>query len=369
MSGEEVYPDEISKCLSEYQFISNQFACSGDFERAIETLSHSQELIKAVSSQGGSIAYQLVICTLHNLAFCHSQYFLFSIGNREESVNYLKRSISTYDKFSLLHGDTTKPKYKSRTFLSLYSILADLKRHENALDCARRGISSIFELLNLCISSCRKHNSRHLQFKNSKELQKRIKSHRQYKLLESPHYLHHHELVAKALPILEYLKSLMKNTKPKELNLRSLLGTDTTSVELALEHMNGLSWIDYEDLEPSPIQEELTRDSILKKSLLCTMGLYQIARALDHKGSIFKTPELLKEALDNHTQSLRLAHSLLHPRNSLLKAIQVSFDQSYPRKRGPKKKRLTKRARTPHLGPPKTSQPSPNSFIQPSYSK
>lgn len=241
MSGEEVYSDEIPRCLSEYQLLSNQFACSGDFERAIEILFHSQELIETVSFQGVMVDYQFTICTLHNMAFCYSQYFLFRIGNLEESVNYLKRSISAYDKFSPLHEDTVKPKYKSRTFLSLCKIMADLKRHENALDCARRGVRSILELLDLCIASCSKHNSRHLQFRNSRELQKRIKSHRQYKLLESPHYLHHHELVAKALPILEYLKSLMKNSRPKDLNLRSLLETGPTSAKLTLEHINGLA--------------------------------------------------------------------------------------------------------------------------------
>ena len=65
------YIDDVPRFLAEYQLISLQLSQQGDFASALEALSHSEELLEAVSSQGGYIDPKFIICTLHNMSICY----------------------------------------------------------------------------------------------------------------------------------------------------------------------------------------------------------------------------------------------------------------------------------------------------------
>lgn len=93
--------------------------------------------------------------------------------------------------------------------LQQVSLYSSLENQEKTLESARMAVESIQGLLELCRANCLEHIQRHQQFTGSKSMKKRIDSHRQYKLMESPHYIHYHEQVSKALPVCEYLLRAM----------------------------------------------------------------------------------------------------------------------------------------------------------------
>ena len=73
ISEGENYLDDVPRFLAEYQLIAKQFSTNKDYRNALEALSHSEELLDAVSSQGGLVDSKFIVCTLHNIAVCYDK--------------------------------------------------------------------------------------------------------------------------------------------------------------------------------------------------------------------------------------------------------------------------------------------------------
>lgn len=59
--------------LSEYSLVAYALIQQGQYHQALELLSQSEELLEAVTSQGGSIDLDFILLTVHNSAYCYSK--------------------------------------------------------------------------------------------------------------------------------------------------------------------------------------------------------------------------------------------------------------------------------------------------------
>lgn len=65
------YLAEVPKMLAEYSIVAHALIQQNQFHQALELLSQSEELLEAVTSQGGSIDLDYILLTVHNSAYCY----------------------------------------------------------------------------------------------------------------------------------------------------------------------------------------------------------------------------------------------------------------------------------------------------------
>ena len=112
-------------------------------------------------------------------------------------------------------------------------------------------------------------------FSKSKSLKRRIESHQQYRLMESPHYLRYNELVAKALPVLEFLSTAVNRAKFKKVNDK---GLKPLLEDLSPPTFADLQWLDVEAVGTSKgMEHELTSEALMEKAALCAVALHCVS--------------------------------------------------------------------------------------------
>ena len=57
--------------LTEYSLVAYALIQQQDFHKALQLLSQSEELLEAVTSQGGVIDLDYILLTVHNSAYCY----------------------------------------------------------------------------------------------------------------------------------------------------------------------------------------------------------------------------------------------------------------------------------------------------------
>lgn len=93
--------------------------------------------------------------------------------------------------------------YSGKLHLQLCAVLSQMNKHDEALFNAKNALKRAQEAVNLNLKLCREHLERHKKLIGDSYLKKRVQQQPQYKLFESPHYLKHHQLVVRAIPILK----------------------------------------------------------------------------------------------------------------------------------------------------------------------
>jgi hypothetical protein len=64
---------EVPKMLTEYSLVAFALIQQGQYHQSLELLSQSEELLEAVTSQGGSVDLDFILLTVHNSAYCYSK--------------------------------------------------------------------------------------------------------------------------------------------------------------------------------------------------------------------------------------------------------------------------------------------------------
>jgi len=62
---------EVPKMLTEYSIVAYALIKQEEYNKALQLLSQSEELLEAVTSQGGSIDLDYILLTVHNSAYCY----------------------------------------------------------------------------------------------------------------------------------------------------------------------------------------------------------------------------------------------------------------------------------------------------------
>ena len=57
--------------LSEYCIVAYSLIQKQEYHKAIQLLSQSEELLEAVTSQGGTVELDYILLTVHNTAYCY----------------------------------------------------------------------------------------------------------------------------------------------------------------------------------------------------------------------------------------------------------------------------------------------------------
>lgn len=65
--------DQIPKLLMDYTNASLHYIEKEKFENALEALSESEELLEAITTQGGFVDSDFILFTIHNSAFCYQK--------------------------------------------------------------------------------------------------------------------------------------------------------------------------------------------------------------------------------------------------------------------------------------------------------
>lgn len=61
----------MPKMLTEYSIVAYALIQQEEYNKALQLLSQSEELLEAVTSQGGSIDLDYILLTVHNSAYCY----------------------------------------------------------------------------------------------------------------------------------------------------------------------------------------------------------------------------------------------------------------------------------------------------------
>jgi hypothetical protein len=65
------YIAEVPKMLTEYAIVAYALIQKQEYQKALQLLSQSEELLEAVTSQGGTIDLDYILLTVHNSAYCY----------------------------------------------------------------------------------------------------------------------------------------------------------------------------------------------------------------------------------------------------------------------------------------------------------
>jgi hypothetical protein len=57
--------------LTEYSMVAFALIQKTEYQKALQLLSQCEELLEAVTSQGGNIDLDFILLTVHNSAFCY----------------------------------------------------------------------------------------------------------------------------------------------------------------------------------------------------------------------------------------------------------------------------------------------------------
>lgn len=213
--------EEIPLILREYNTIAFRFMERNEFENALDALSHSEDLLEAIKSQGGSIDTEIILETIHNKSLC-----LQRLGMFEECASYIDACIYTFKEYKapqkthifLTDNKSSKifqSRYKCKAHIQLCAIFSQLKRNESALLHAKKAVLKAKSCLKHCYDACVEHIKLHNKLIGSTRIKERVKQQQQYNLLESPHYISFHKIVTQNLPLLDYLAKIIDTERIK----------------------------------------------------------------------------------------------------------------------------------------------------------
>ncbi|CAG9310042.1 unnamed protein product [Blepharisma stoltei] len=329
--------NEIPRFLHEYLSLALQFIVKGEFQSALEALSHSQELLDAVISQNAYIDSDFIIATFHNTALCYQR-----LGELQECASALYACITTSQRLiaqkyqpspSPLSIDERiiKLQYISKLHLQLCAVFSQLGQHEDALQHAKEGLSKIQENVNLNLKVCQDHLERHEKLTHLSALRKRVQNQQQYKLFESPHYKSYHKTVTKAIPILKFLdEDANCNNKKMKISLKQ----DDEEFEWINEYNIG----DIMAIEPLGIEElkglvnvspSLSKDMLLEKICLMIAANFCVATEIRFLIENGANEYYLLESKVWLQKSLKFGENLLPEECPLLAYIRMFFHKYY----------------------------------------
>ena len=62
---------EVPRMLTEYNMIAYSLIQQEEYHKALQLLGQSEELLEAVTSQGGTVELDYILLTVHNSAYCY----------------------------------------------------------------------------------------------------------------------------------------------------------------------------------------------------------------------------------------------------------------------------------------------------------
>lgn len=200
----------------------------------------------------------------------------------------------------------------------------------------------------MCLSCCRTHLCRHFQFTHS--LKKRIESHKQYQLMQSPHYLQHHNSAVNVSPIIEFALNLL-NEKPvtaaSRKQVRELLGSEASSTV----DVGTLQWLHYEEVESLlGVQREISTAMVASNLQLCVTALHLVSVALAAQPD---KRTAIKAAVFYQAKSLRLSAALWPARTVFSQSRSPPSKSSLRRQSPMRNQHFVKQCRSPSKRPKK----------------
>ncbi|CAG9310536.1 unnamed protein product [Blepharisma stoltei] len=368
---------DIPKLLTDYSSAAIYFIEKEEFENALNALSQSEELLEAITTQGGFVDPDFILLTIHNSALCFQK-----LGLLDDCASYLdgclynikSKFLVTTDKnkSNTLANKLKKAKYECRAHIQLCAVLSQLNKHEAALNHAKLAVKKSHAIINDCLNACIDHLQRHRKIISSSRFRSRVLEHPQYKLFESPHYKNFHDSVIKSLPILEFLDEKLKekntgkknSSKPPKIELRNVLGVHHHNdwiYTYNIEDVMNLHKITLFDLKSNyGIQSELTRDLMFDKIFLLMVSHFCLATEIRFLAGVEKSQFKGKEGKNWHKKAIDLARHFIPHECPLYNHIKASFEKNYKNDMAATKKSIrssrkmdtsfrSKRAKTPHI--------------------
>lgn len=285
---------EVPKMLTEYSVVAFALIQKEEYHKALQLLSQSEELLEAVTSQGGVVDLDYILITVHNSAYCYLKYFQYRLGMLQECASYMDACIYNSESKKLLahelEGSQTllkalkKEKYEAGIYLYYSVLLSMMENHEQALKHAQTAFKKSLMCMKICYKACLDHLSRHNKLINTVSIRKRMSKQSQYNLIESPHYQSFHKLVSKAMPFLQYFHNKYHSTSrnPQKINIKAYVLNYYSEEDWA----NSFTLEDIMSFKPlSPlsinntlgIHSEIAKENMVNKLVLIIASMFSIA--------------------------------------------------------------------------------------------
>lgn len=348
--------------LTEYSIVAYALIQQEEYHKALQLLSQNEELLEAVTTQGGTVDLDFIILTVHNSAYCYMKYSLNRLGMFEECVSYMDACIYNSESKKLLGPDMTGPqshlanlkkeKYEAAIHLHYSALLSQMNKHEDSLKHAQTSFKKALLCMKICHQLCLDHLRRHNKLITTDSIRKRMLKQNQYKLIESPHYQKFHRLVSLSLPLLQYFHNKYHSTssKPVKLNLKKYIANffieDEWILSATIDEIIILKPLDPMNMNNIlGIQAEISKENMVNKLVLVVVAMFSIASELKF------SPSQKDEAKAWHKRTVQSASELLPKTSMIVKQLKESFAKEHKQKDLlPKKARhntFSSRIRTP----------------------
>lgn len=215
---ERVIPEEeVPLILKQYNKIAVKLIKQKEFERALEALSRSDEILDALQANGSEIENYFRLETIHNRSICFQR-----LGRLEDSAACILQSINlakNRKNISKHYGVAEKiyvSRYTAKSRIRLCAIYSQTHHNEKALANAFKAVKKASYCLEQCLLACKEQKILDQKMLKSSRLRNRISKQPQYNLLESPHYKNSQSVVKQALPLLKSICEQFMSSKSKK---------------------------------------------------------------------------------------------------------------------------------------------------------
>ena len=288
-----------------------------EYKNALGLLKKSEKLLETVMTQDGSIKYDEVLLTLHNLAFCYQK-----LGDLPKSAAYLEACIynaSTFNVFdngfSDLHAKIKKDLYLSKTHIQLCSVFSELQDHKQAAIQSKKALTSSISMIKGTLKIAAAFSS---NVSKSKKL-------RQNAYSSSKNTL---SVITITSPALRSLSNFMKNGKlPEITKTPAVLGVNGYSEwaqKVTLSDILLMQSMEIGDLRDSiPQQSEFVKDYLTIKICIFGVSYFCLSTELQILG-IEK-----EEARAYHEKAINLLSGFIPSESPLLAHVKDMYFRRY----------------------------------------
>jgi len=329
--------EEVSEYVQHYLKEGLELIEQENYLEAIDQLKEGEDLLEALTTQGGPMNPDFILATLHNTALAYQR-----SGNLDECSLYLdgcaynakhKKVMTSEDSETKVLGKTIgerlrRERYMARTQIQLCAVLSQLNKHEAALGHAKLAARLSHSLVNYAHNACEDHIER-------------LKKGRTKKASAHPQFSQLSESVNKALPVLEYLVVRSSGSRPKRTQSGKLPKLDMRSV-LGVQHYHDRIYDfnigDLINMEPLTLMQmkspwgllaELTKDSMFEKICLLVVSYFCVGIEVKFICQEQESPLKLKEGKNWVKRAYNIAKALLPPETPLLSHISQSLQRNF----------------------------------------